>query len=91
MHIVAFFLIFKINYKIDIFKKLSISFIISFSVFGILLFSYIFLWIIPTACCWFGLKVFSSSLFEQLYDSSIFYYNFINEYIVELPLNNFLK
>ena len=91
IHIVAFFLIFRINYNAVIFKKIFNSTIISFSVLGIFLFSYIFLWIIPTACCWFGLKVFSSSLFAQFYDSSIFYYNIINEHIVELPLNNFLK
>jgi hypothetical protein len=91
VHIVAFFLIFKINDKVKIFKKIFNSNFISYCLIGVLLFSYIFLWMIPTACCWFGFKVFSSSLFGQLYDSSIFYYNVVNEHVIKLPLNNFLK
>ena len=91
IHMVAFFLIFKTNNKVKIFEKKVISNLFSYFLLGTLLFSYIFLWVIPTACCWFGFTVFSSSLFGQVYDSSIFYYNIINEHLIELPLNNFLK
>jgi hypothetical protein len=91
VHIIAFFLIFKINTKIEIFKKNLNSNFILYSLLSLLVFSYIFLWMIPTACCWFGGRIFSSSLFGELYDSTIFYYQIINKHIIELPLNNFLK
>ena len=91
IHIFAFFLIFKIKTKTTLFEKISNNNLILFFLIIAFLFSYIFLWIIPTGCCWFGGRIFSSSLFGEIYHSSIMYYQIINEHIIELPLNNFLK
>ena len=91
VHIFAFFMIFKIDTEIKLFKNKLGSNFIQYSLLFIFLFSYIFLWEIPAACCWFTAKIFSSSLFNELFNSTIFYYKLINTHIIELPLNNFLK
>ena len=52
------------------------------------LFAYVFLWTLPEGFMW-DQKVFHSSLFNNLYDLVLTSYDYINDNIIELPLNNF--
>ena len=82
-HLLSFYLVFNINNNI----KLKSNYLLNISI-PFFLFAYIFLWTLPEGFMW-NQKVFHSSLFNNIYDLVLTTYNYVNDNIIELPLNNF--
>ena len=82
-HLLSVYLVFNINIK----KVLKFNYFLNISI-PIIVFAYIFLWTLPEGFM-FDRKIFNSSLFNNIYDLVIVTYNYVNENIIELPLNNF--
>ena len=82
-HLLSFYLVLNINNNI----KLKSNYLLNISI-PFILFAYIFLWTLPEGFMW-NQKVFYSSLFNNIYDLVLTTYNYVNDNIVELPLNNF--
>ena len=83
-HLLAFYFVLDVDKNKKLYFNLRTWILIC-----IALFSYIFLWTLPTGCCFWEPPVFKSSLFNQLYYLILETYKFINSNIIELPLNNF--
>jgi hypothetical protein len=82
-HLLSFYLVLNINNNI----KLNFNYLLNILI-PFFLFAYVFLWTLPEGFMW-DQKVFYSSLFNNLYDLILTSYNYINDNIIELPLNNF--
>ena len=82
-HLLSFYLVLNINNNI----KLNFNYLLNILI-PFFLFAYVFLWTLPEGFMW-DQKVFYSSLFNNLYDLILTSYNYINDNIIALPLNNF--
>ena len=81
-HLLSFYLVFNVNNNIKIKSNYLLNITIPFS------YLLIFLWTLPDGFMW-DQKVFHSSLFNNIYDLILTTYNYVNNNIIELPLNNF--
>ena len=82
-HLLSFYLVLNINNNI----KLNFNYLLNILI-PFFLFAYVLLWTLPEGFMW-DQKVFHSSLFNNIYDLVLTTYNYVNDNIIELPLNNF--